>query len=200
MAVSLQKVSKGQKVSLEKSVKNALIGIGWTNDLDLDVSVFCVGGNGLCSNEKDFVFYGNLIHPSGSIIHSPDDTGDGDDGDDDGDREQVVVVFNKVPAYVEKIVVVATIYDVGPTFGQVKGGYVRVAKIGDRDVAAFQNGETLDGETVIEYDLEEEFSSETAVVAAEIYRDGSEWKFGAVGQGFEGGLAAMCANYGIDAE
>ena len=200
MAVSLQKVSKGQKVSLEKSVKNALIGIGWSNDLDLDVSVFCVGANGLCSNEKDFVFYGNLIHPSGAIIHSPDDTGDGDEGGDDGDREQIVVLFDKIPAYIEKIVVVATIYDEGPTFGEVKGAYVRVAKIKDSDVSAFKNGEDVQGETVIEYDLEEEFSSETACVAAELYKSGSEWKFNAVGQGFEGGLAAMCANYGIDAE
>lgn len=198
MAVSLQKVSKGQKVSLEKSVKNALIGIGWSNDLDLDVSVFCVGANGLCSNEKDFVFYGNLIHPSGAIIHSPDDTGDDDDGD--GDREQIVVLFNEIPAYVERIVVVATIYNAGPTFGEVKGAYVRVAKIKDSDVAAFKNQQEVQGETVIEYDLEEEFSSETACVAAELYRDGSEWKFNAVGQGFEGGLAAVCANYGIDAE
>jgi len=92
---------------------------------------------------------------------------------------------------VDKIVIVVTIYDEGPTFGQVSNAYVRVAKI--------KNADDEVGETAIEYDLEEEFSTETAVLAAEIFRSGGQWKFGAIGQGFEGGLAAMCANFGIDA-
>jgi tellurium resistance protein TerD len=53
---------------------------------------------------------------------------------------------------------------------------------------------------VIRYDLGEDFSIETAIVVGEIYRHGYEWKFNAVGAGFQGGLAALCANYGIDAE
>lgn len=192
MAVNLQKVTKGQKVSLEKSMKMALVGLGWGAKFDLDVSAFLVGANGLCSTEKDFVFYGNLTHPSGAVFSKGDERGDNVDEDDEGDQEQIVVDFSKIPKYVEKIVIVVTIYDQGPTFGQVKNAYVRVAKINNADEEV--------GETVIEYDLEEEFSSETAVLAAEIFRSGSEWKFGAVGQGFEGGLAAMCANFGIDAE
>lgn len=192
MAVNLQKVTKGQKVSLEKTMKMALIGLGWSVSFDLDVSAFLVGANGLCSNDKDFVFYGNLMHPSGSVFSKGDERGDNIEEDDDGDQEQIVVDFGKIPAYVEKIVIVVTIYDKGPTFGQVRNAYVRVAKI--------KNADDDEGETVIEYDLEEEFSSETGVIAAEIFRSGSEWKFGAVGQGFEGGLAAACANFGIDAE
>lgn len=191
MAVSLQKVTKGQKVSLEKSMKMALVGLGWSTNLDLDVSAFVVGANGLCANEKDFVFYGNLIHPSGAVFSKGDERGD-NVGDDDGDDEQIVIDFSKIPAYVEKIMIVVTIYDDGPTFGEVRDAYVRVAKIKSADDEV--------GETVIEYNLEEEFSSETAVLAAEIFRSGNEWKFGAIGQGFEGGLAAMCANFGIDAE
>lgn len=192
MAVNLQKVTKGQKVSLEKSMKMALIGLGWGAKFDLDVSAFCVGPNGLCTNEKDFVFYGNLVHPSGAVFSKGDERGDNVSEDEEGDDEQIVVDFSKVPASIDKIVIVVTIYDNGPTFGEVTNAYVRVAKI--------KNADDEVGETVIEYDLEEEFSSETAVVAAEIYRSGNEWKFNAVGEGFEGGLAAMCANYGIDAE
>lgn len=192
MAVKLQKVTKGQKVSLEKSMKMALVGLGWGAKFDLDVSAFCVGANGLCAVEKDFVFYGNLTHPSGAVFSKGDERGDNVSEDDEGDDEQIVIDFSRVPDSIEKIVIVVTIYDVGPTFGQVSNAYVRVAKINTVDDEV--------GETVIEYDLEDEFSSETAVVAAEIYRSGNEWKFAAVGQGFEGGLAAMCANYGIDAE
>lgn len=192
MAVNLQKVTKGQKVSLEKSMKMALIGLGWGAKFDLDVSAFCLGLNGLCANEKDFVFYGNLMHPSGAVFSKGDERGDNVSEDEDGDDEQIVIEFSKVPASIDKIVIVVTIYDDGPTFGQVSNAYVRVAKI--------KNADDEVGETMIEYDLEDEFSSETAVVAAEIYRSGNEWKFSAVGQGFEGGLSAMCANYGIDAE
>lgn len=191
MAVSLQKVTKGQKVSLEKSMSMALVGLGWGAKFDLDASAFLVGPAGRCSNEKDFVFYGNLTHPSGAVFSKGDERGDDIDGSDDGDQEQIVVNFSKVPASVDKIVFVVTIYDEGPTFGQVSDAYVRVAKIKSLDDEV--------GETVIEYDLTDEFSSETAVIAAELYRDGSEWKFKAVGEGFEGGLAAACANFGIDA-
>lgn len=192
MAVNLQKVTRGQKISLEKSMKMALIGLGWGAKFDLDVSAFLVGADGLCANDQDFVFYGNLMHPSGAVFSKGDERGDNVEEDDDGDQEQIVVDFGKIPVRVEKIVIVVTIYDQGFTFGQVSKAYVRVAKI--------RNADDEVGETAIEYDLEEEFSTETAVVAAEIYRSGNEWKFNAVGEGFEGGLAAMCANYGIDAE
>jgi tellurium resistance protein TerD len=192
MAVNLQKVTKGQKVSLEKSMKMALIGLGWGAKFDLDVSAFLLGPNGLCTNDQDFVFYGNLTHPSGAVFSKGDERGDNVEDGEEGDDEQIVVDFSKVPAYVDKIAIVVTIYDQGPTFGQVKDAYVRVAKINNADDEV--------GETVIEYNLEEEFSTETAVLAAEIFRSGNEWKFHALGQGFEGGLAAVCANYGIDAE
>ena len=192
MAVNLQKVSKGQKVSLDKGLRMALVGLGWGAKFDLDASAFLLGANGLCSNDKDFVFYGNLTHPSGAVFSKGDERGDNVDDGDDGDDEQIVIDFSKIPAYVEKIAIVVTIYDDGPTFGQVRNAYVRLAKI--------KNVDDEVGETVIEYDLEEDFSNETALVACELVKNGSEWKFNAVGQGFEGGLAALCANYGIDAE
>lgn len=192
MAINLQKVTKGQEVSLEKTMKMALIGLGWGAKFDLDVSAFLVGVEGLCPNEYDLVFYGNLTHPSGAVFSKGDERGENVDENDDEDQEQIVIDFSKMPAYVEKIKIVVTIYDQGPTFGQVHNAYICVAKINDLEDQV--------GETVIEYDLEEEFSTETAVLAAEIFRDGNLWKFGAIGEGVEGGLAAMCANFGIEVE
>ncbi len=193
MAISLQKVTKGQEISLEKSMKMALVGLGWGAKFDLDVSAFLLNANGVCEEETDLVFYGNLMHPSGAVFSKGDERGDSIDGEEeDDDQEQIVIDFSKIPANIEKIVVVVTIYDEQCTFGEVSNAYVRLAKI--------DNIEDAKGETAIEYDLEEEFSTETAVIAAEIFRNGDEWKFNAVGEGLEGGLALMCANYGLEVE
>lgn len=198
MAVSLQKATRGQKISLEKSMKLALIGLGWKassddHDFDLDASAFLLGADGTCLQDQDFVFYGNQSARGGAVFSKGDER-EGGDENDDGDQEQIVINFSKIPPQIEKIAITVTIYDAevyGQNFGQVKDAYVRMAKIKKED--------DEDGETVIEYNLEEDFSSETALVACEIVKQGNDWKFVAVGQGFEGGLAALCANYGIDA-
>lgn len=200
MAVSLQKATRGQKISLEKSMRLALVGLGWKSnkykggyDFDLDASAFLLGPDGTCMQDQDFVFYGNPSARNGAVFSKGDDQSGGDE-DDEGDQEQIVVNFNKLPPQIEKIAITVTIYDAearGQNFGQVSDAYVRMAKI--------QKEDDENGETVIEYNLEEDFSNETALVACEIVKQGSDWKFNAVGQGFEGGLAALCANYGIDA-
>ncbi len=135
MAVSL---SKGQKVDLTKGhqgLSKLIIGLGWdTNkydggaDFDLDAAAFLLGANGKTASDKDFVFYGNLNHESGSVIH----TGDNLTGDGDGDDEVIKVDLSKVPASVEKIDFTATIYEAEErhqNFGQVSNAYIRVVKI-----------------------------------------------------------------------
>lgn len=186
-------LSKGQRIDLTKTnpgLKKAIIGLGWdTNkysggyNFDLDASAFLVGADGKVVNEKDFVFYNNLQGVNGSVIH----TGDNRTGEGDGDDEQLVIVFDKVPEHVHKIAITVTIHDAlqrAQNFGQVSNAFVRLV-----------NEET--NEEVLRYDLAEEFSIETAIVVCEIYRYGGEWKFSAVGSGFQGGLAALCANYGL---
>lgn len=186
-------LSKGQRIDLTKTnpgLKKAIIGLGWdTNkysggyNFDLDASAFLVGADGKVVNEKDFVFYNNLQGANGSVIH----TGDNRTGEGDGDDEQLVIVFDKVPEHVHKIAITVTIHDAlqrAQNFGQVSNAFVRLV-----------NEET--NEEVLRYDLAEEFSIETAIVVCEIYRYGGEWKFSAVGSGFQGGLAALCANYGL---
>ena len=189
-------LSKGQKISLSKEVpglSRIMVGLGWdTNrydgnaDFDLDASAFLVGANGKCTCSGDFVFYNNLEHPSGAVKHM----GDNRTGDGEGDDEQIFVDLSKIPANIEKIAVTVTIFDAEKrrqNFGQVSNAYCRMV-----------NDDT--GEEIIRYDLGEDVSIETAMVVGELYRHNGEWKFNAIGSGFSGGLAALCRNYGLDAE
>lgn len=193
MAINL---SKGQRVSLDKGVRLALVGLGWdTNrydgsaDFDLDASAFLLGANGKVRTDDDFIFYGNLQSKDGSVTH----TGDNLTGEGDGDDETLFIDFSKVPADVQKIVITVTIYEAqerGQNFGQVSNAYVRVARrSNENDTVGIEE---------LRYDLGEEFSIETALVVCEIYRQGAEWKFNAVGAGYQGGLYALCKNYGVN--
>ncbi|MBX4261835.1 TerD family protein [Clostridium estertheticum] len=188
-------LNKGQKIDLTKSnpsLKKAIIGLGWdTNkysggaEFDLDASAFLVGSNGKTNNDLDFIFYNNLEHSTGSVIH----TGDNRTGEGEGDDEQLIVEFSKIPKDIEKIAITVTIDDAiarAQNFGQISNAFVRVV-----------NEET--NEEILRYDLSEDFSVETALVFCEIYRNNGEWKFSAIGSGFQGGLAALCKNYGLDA-
>ena len=191
MAINLQ---KGQRVALDDSMKLALVGLGWdTNrydggyDFDLDASAFLLGENGKLIRDEDFVFYNNLNGRDGAVIH----TGDNLTGDGEGDDEVILIDFTKIPPEIKKIAICVTIYEANvrkQNFGQVSNAYIRVAKIKDEF-------DTV-GETVLEFDLEEEFSIETALVVAEFYYRNGEWKFNAVAAGYQGGLEAIVRSYG----
>lgn len=191
MPISLQ---KGQKVDLTKgnpTLKHILVGLGWDVNrydggfaFDLDASAFLLGANGQTPNTDAFIFYGNLKHPSGAVEHM----GDNLTGEGDGDDEQILVDLTKIPDSIEKIAFTVTIYEAEQrrqNFGQVDNSFIRIV---DNDT----------GKELIRYDLGEDFSIETAIVVGEIYRHGGGWKFNAVGSGFQDGLAALCANYGIE--
>lgn len=189
-------LSKGQKVSLTKGnpgLKQIMVGLGWDvnafdsgADFDLDAAVFMIGDNGKCPTEKEFIFYGNLEHVSESVKHM----GDNLTGDGDGDDEQILIDLTKIPSNITKVAFTVTIYDADArrqNFGQVSNSFIRIVN-------------ETNGEELIRYDLGEDFSIETAVVVGELYRYNGEWKFNAIGSGFQGGLAALCGHYGIDAE
>lgn len=191
MAISL---GKGQKVDLTKGnpgLKKITVGLGWDVNaydtgasFDLDSSIFMVGANGKCPTEKEFIFYGNLEHTTGCVKHM----GDNLTGIGDGDDEQVEVDLAAVPANIERIAFTTTIYDAETrrqNFGQVSNAFIHI-----------MDSET--GRELIRYDLGEDFSIETAVVVGELYRHNGEWKFNAIGSGFQGGLAALCNHYGIE--
>lgn len=193
MAINLQ---KGQRVSLDNSMKLALVGLGWdTNrydggfDFDLDASAFLLGENGKLLRDEDFIFYNNLNGRDGAVVH----TGDNLTGDGDGDDEVIMIDFSKIPSEIKKIAICVTIHDAEArrqNFGQVSNAYIRIAKLSDEF-------DTV-GEPVLKFDLEEEFSIETALVVAEIYFKNGEWKFNAVAAGYQGGLEAICRSFGAN--
>ncbi len=168
-------LSKGQKVDLTKGnpgLKKIMVGLGWDvnefdsgADFDLDAAAFMLGDNGKCPTEKEFVFYGNLEHASGAVLHM----GDNLTGEGEGDDEQIEIDLSKVRQ----------------NFGQVSNSFIRIV-------------DETSGAELIRYDLGEDFSIETAVVVGELYRYNGEWKFNAIGSGFQGGLAALCGHYGIE--
>ena len=193
MPVNLQ---KGQKVSLSKSapgLTKVVVGLGWDvnqfdtgGDFDLDAAAFLLGDSGKAASSSDFVFYGNLKHSSGGVEH----LGDNLTGVGDGDDEQIRIDLSKLPEAVVRVAFTATIYDAEArrqNFGMVNNAFIRI-----------YNEAT--GEELLRYDLGEDFSIETAVVFGELYRNNGEWKFNAIGSGYQGGLAALCANYGVDVE
>lgn len=193
MPISL---SKGQKVSLTKGnpgLKNVVVGLGWDvnafdtgGDFDLDAAAFLLTDAGKVSGTGDFVFYGNLNHSSGCAQHM----GDNLTGEGDGDDEQIKIDLSKVPANISKIAFTVTIYEAEArrqNFGQVNNAFIRIYN-------------EVTGEEILRYDLGEDFSIETAAVFGELYLNNGEWKFNAIGSGYQGGLAALCANYGVDVE
>ena len=191
MAITL---SKGPKVSLTKGnpgLKHIVVGLGWdTNkydggfDFDLDSAAFLLDENGKVNADTDFIFYNNLKHSSGAVEH----LGDNLTGEGDGDYEQVKVDLSLVPQNISKIAFTVTIHEAlerRQNFGQVSNSYVRVI---DEDT----------NQELLNYELGEDFSIETAIVVCEIYRHNGEWKFNALGSGFEGGLEALCKNFGVN--
>ena len=190
MAVSLQ---KGGNVSLSKedpNLKNAMVGLGWDvrstdgSDFDLDASVFLLNESGKIRNDQDFIFYNNLKSSDGSVEH----TGDNRTGEGEGDDEAIKVQLPSVPNDVQKLVVAVTIHDADSrkqNFGMVQNAFIRV-------VNAESNNE------ITRYDLSEDASTETAMIFGELYRHNNEWKFRAVGQGYNGGLGPLAKNFGVN--
>jgi len=190
MAVSLK---KGQKVDLTKTnpgLTNVLVGLGWdTNkydgghDFDLDAAAFMTKEDGKVTSDNDFIFYNNNKDAADSVMH----LGDNLTGEGEGDDEQVKIALDKVPPQTQKIAFTVTIHDAearSQNFGQVSNAFIRIAN-------------EATGEELMRYDLSEDYSVETALVVAELYRHGAEWKFNAIGSGFEGGLAALCNSFGV---
>ncbi|MCI8786806.1 MAG: TerD family protein [Eubacterium sp.] len=193
MPISLK---KGQKVSITKDnpgLSKVVVGLGWDvnafdtgGDFDLDAAAFLLTDTGKVAGQGDFVFFGNLTHASGGVQHM----GDNRTGAGEGDDEQICVDLSLVPGNITKIAFTVTIYEAEQrrqNFGQVNNAFIRI-----------YNEQT--GEELLRYDLGEDFSIETAAVFGELYKNGNEWKFNAIGSGYQGGLAALCANFGVEVE
>ena len=190
MAVSL---TKGQRVSLEKispGLSEVFVGLGWDvkatdtgSDFDLDSSLFLLGANEKLISDNHFIFYNNLTSPDPdkSVQH----LGDNLTGVGEGDDEVIKINLKKVPNDVQKILVTVTIHEAQQrhqNFGQVQNAFVRLV-----------NAQTQ--QEAVRYDLVEDYSIETALIMAELYRKDGEWRLNAVGSGYQGGLQALLDRY-----
>lgn len=190
MAVNL---SKGQRISLEKvapGLSEVFVGLGWdTNitdtgkDFDIDASVFLINSNEKLISDDHFIFYNNLASPD--VNKSIEHLGDNRTGLGEGDDEVVKVKLKQVPADIYKIVMTVTIHEAEQrqqNFGQVENAFVRIVNAENK-------------EEVVRFDLSEDFSVETALIMAELYRKDGEWRVNAVGAGYQGGLEALLNRY-----
>lgn len=191
MSVNLQ---KGGRVSLSKEfpgLNRVLVGLGWdTNSsdtgakFDLDASAFLLDKNGKVANDKNFVFYNNLNSADGAVTH----TGDNRTGEGDGDDESIKIDFSKLSKDITEIAIVVTIHDATQrkqNFGMVRNAFMRIV-------------DESSNKEIAKYDLEEDFSTETAVEFGKLYFKDNEWRFNAIGSGFKGGLGEFCKKYGVN--
>lgn len=183
MAINLQ---KGQRENI--NAPRFTIGLGWdTNSsstgtgFDLDASVFILGDNKKVISDAHFIFYNNLKSPDEAVIH----TGDNLTGDGDGDDEQIKIDLTKINSTVKEICIVVTIHDAEArkqNFGQVRNSFVRIV-------------DDSNNTELVKYELEEDFSIETAVEFGRIYNKDGQWKFEAIGMGQHGGLQDFLNKY-----
>ena len=183
MTISLE---KGQRIGI--TLQKVGVGLGWDpNDasgsaFDLDASAFLLGMDGKLEDEKNFVFYGNKTSPDGAVVGADDDrTGENSEGDD----ETIKVDLNKLDSRVNEIIFTVTIYEHESrkqNFGQVRNSFIRIF-----------NDST--GEEIAKYELDEDFSIESAIEFARLYRKNNEWKFEAIGRGYPGGLQGLLTKY-----
>ncbi|WP_028048651.1 TerD family protein [Cellulomonas sp. URHD0024] len=190
MSVSL---TKGGNVSLTKSAPGltaVVVGLGWDartttgTDFDLDASALLLAADGRVRSDADFIFFNNLRSADGSVEH----LGDNLTGEGAGDDEQLKVDLAAVPTDVDKVVFPVSIYEADArrqSFGQVRNAFIRIVN-------------QADGVELARYDLTEEASTETAMVFGELYRNGAEWKFRAVGQGYASGLSGIATDFGVN--
>ncbi|ABW18260.1 TerD family protein [Alkaliphilus oremlandii] len=201
MAISLQ---KGQRVDLTKGnagLSKLMIGLGWdpveqkkgglfggllggakAANIDCDASVLMLSETDKLMNKSNLIYFGNLRSSCGSVVH----TGDNLTGDGDGDDEQIIVDLGRIPANIHKLLFFVNIYDAvnrRQDFGMIQNAFIRVV-----------NGSN--NQEMLRYNLSENYAGKTALMVAEIYRHGGEWKFGAIGEGtHDGSLGEVIKRY-----
>ncbi len=189
MSISL---SKGGNISLSKEapgINSISVGLGWDArgtsgaEFDLDASCFMLADNGKVESDAGFIFYNQLKSVDGAIEH----LGDNRTGEGDGDDEAINIELSKVSPTITKLAFSVTIHDAeirAQNFGMVSNAFIRIVN-------------RIDNKEIARFDLSEDASTNTTMIFGEVYKHNGEWKFRAVGQGYEGGLAAICRSYGV---
>jgi tellurium resistance protein TerD len=179
-------LTKGQRIDV--GLQKVGVGLGWDpsqttgNDFDLDASAFLLGSNGKLPADEYFVFYNNKLSPDGAVVGADDDqTG----GSSDGDDETIMVDLTKVSPAIQEIVFTVTIHDYEArrqNFGQVRNSFIRIY-------------DAINNTELAKYELDEDFSIESAVEFGRLYRRDGSWRFEAIGRGYQGGLQTLVNKY-----
>lgn len=177
---------KGQKVDITKgiTINEVMFSFGWSTkniEMGIDAAAFLLSERGICERDEDFIFYGNPVSREGAVTHA---------ASTQGDKESLTVSLSRLPLQVARIALTLTIYEGEQLNHRMKDVSAPYVKIQNR-----QSGEEL-----YRFDYGSDLSGETAIVVGELYRHNGEWKFSAVGSGFNGGLGALCVHYGLEVE
>lgn len=183
MAISLKKGGSFNLTKEEPKLKKILIGLGWEAQagLDLDASVFMLGQNMKLPSDNFFIFYNNLKSPDGSTQH----TGDNRTGYGDDDDEMILLNLDLVSPQITEIIVVASIYEAEArrhSFGLLKDAYIRLYDVENK-------------REVLRFDLDASYPNDTIVEFGKVHKDGTDWKFTAVGNGSTKGLQGLVDIY-----
>ncbi|MGG4146339.1 TerD family protein [Paenibacillus algorifonticola] len=176
-------LTKGQKMDVTKGrgITDIVIGLSWQAAdaaIDINASAFLLNQADVCAQDEDMIFYNQQFSRQHAVVHS---------GPANGDRELIKISVGKIPSDIHKIAVTLTIHDGelnGQAFSQVRSAVGRIYN-------------PINGEEIGRFNFGEGLSIETAIVVGEFYLHKGEWKFSAVGSGFEGGLAALVSNFGL---
>lgn len=152
---------------------------GFTKNIDLDLAAFLLNSNEKII-PKGIIYFGNL-KGRGIMLHGDNLTGEGE-----GDDEKISVVLNNLPPECKKIIFSVIIYNAASrkqNFGQVRNAYVRLLN------------EDKGGAEICRYNLSENGGDNTAILFAELERQGSEWSFKAKGELLKGSLNSIAEIY-----
>ncbi len=190
MAVNLQKGGNTNLSREAPGIKKMTVGLGWDAratdgaEFDLDAIAFILNKSGKVRTDYDMIFYNNKVANDGILEH----TGDNLTGDGEGDDESIIVQLHLIPDNVEKITFCASIHEAASrhqNFGQVSNAFIRIV----------DNSTNIE---IVRFDLSEDYSTETALIFGELYRHSGDWKFKAIGQGFNNGLASLAKTFGVN--
>ncbi|MFG3513601.1 TerD family protein [Streptomyces bobili] len=178
----MHEMVKGANVglsSLSEDVDAVIVSLGWaspTGEGDADVSVLLLDGNGKVRSDADFYFYNNPVASDGSVQL----LGKAPSGE--GSEDRIGFDLTAIPADVERIVVAASRHE-GARFGELDDLRVTLADGSGEDLVRFAIDDA---------------GSVSAFIFGELYRRADEWKFRAVGQGYDVGLAGLATDFGVD--
>ncbi|MEG5163147.1 TerD family protein [Microcoleus sp. AT3-A2] len=182
-------LSKGERFNLSKEapgLKKIAIALGWQateagQSYEIDVSAFMLGADGKLPNDKYFIFYNNLQSCDGSVLQSiPDKNNRGQEN-----KSIYGVILEKINPEIEEITFAVTIHEsdkIKANFSNIKNAFIKITNLDT-------------GSELVRYELKENFSLETAVEFGRLYKKNGEWRFQAVGEGYQAGLQSLVDKY-----